>query len=291
MSWWVYKCNSNEQLGYPAYGDWNDFFNDPTGTWGSTEQTPAIAKLRRGDMIIAYQTNRNELVGVVRVRRSCERDTYLYLTPVETIRVKVRPLKKADRKIDRIPALQGGYIATVYPIAQQDALRLLDAARGAVNQGKPDSGSEIEEIVKTMQSGGQGYPVNPVLREAIAERAVEAARRYYEKLGYKVSEHGRPFDLECRKRGAVLYVEVKGTQTAGEEIFLTRNEFKFSQKHPMELFLLHSVHASKKARSPLVSGGKRLIIRPWKPTPAALTPLVYSYSLSKGIRRASLLKR
>jgi predicted HNH restriction endonuclease len=35
-------------------------------------------------MIIAYQTYRNEPVGIAQVRQSCEHDSYLYLTAIET---------------------------------------------------------------------------------------------------------------------------------------------------------------------------------------------------------------
>jgi hypothetical protein len=60
MRWWVYKCNSRQQPHQVAYGDWDDFFGDPDGVgdWGSTEWVPPLAKLRRGDRIIAYQTDR-----------------------------------------------------------------------------------------------------------------------------------------------------------------------------------------------------------------------------------------
>ena len=43
----------------------------------------------------------------------------------------------------------------------------------------------------------------------------------------------------------VLHVEVKGTQTTGEDIFLTAGEVNFARRHPgmMALFVLHSVEA------------------------------------------------
>ncbi len=85
--------------------------------------------MKRGDIIIAYQTNRNELVGIARVRQSCELDSYLHLKPIETIRVKVRPLKESDQRIASIPALQGGPIQTIYAISESDARRLLKAAK------------------------------------------------------------------------------------------------------------------------------------------------------------------
>lgn len=129
MSWWIYKCNSQNHDYQISVGDWNDFFNGGSnGHWGSTQWTPALYELKKGDMVIAYQTDRNELVGVAKVRQSCKVDTYLYLDPIEVIGVKVRPLKRLNSKVAEIPALKPGPIMTVYPISPSDVRHLLKAA-------------------------------------------------------------------------------------------------------------------------------------------------------------------
>ena len=64
-------------------------------------------------MVIAYQTNRNELVGVVKVVEARDPRGFVYFSPVERIGVRVRPLKSKDAKIASIPALQPGWIATL----------------------------------------------------------------------------------------------------------------------------------------------------------------------------------
>jgi predicted HNH restriction endonuclease len=87
-----------------------------------------LAKLRKGDIIIAYQTDRNEIVGIAQVTQSCQRGKRLHLKPVMTIGVKVRPLKESDQKIDAIPALKAVWIQTIYDISDSDAHRLLKAA-------------------------------------------------------------------------------------------------------------------------------------------------------------------
>ncbi|MCC5828220.1 MAG: hypothetical protein JJU36_02120 [Phycisphaeraceae bacterium] len=141
MAWWIYKCNSRKGEHKFLSGDWNDFFERTThgkrrrveDNWGSVEIVPALRKLHRGDMVIAHQTDRNELVGVAKVGQSCHKDGFLHLDPVEEIRVKVRPLKNADPKIASIPALQPGPIKTVYEITATDADRLLRAARKAAD--------------------------------------------------------------------------------------------------------------------------------------------------------------
>jgi len=131
MSWWVYKCNNRQHAKQRVWGDWNEFFFGSyyNNSWGSVKNVPALAELKKDDMIIAYQTERNELAGVVKVRQPCAIDGYLYLKVVEPIGVKVRPLKNADPIIAEIPAFQAGEIKTVYPITGSDANRLLKAAR------------------------------------------------------------------------------------------------------------------------------------------------------------------
>lgn len=131
MTCWIYKCNSRNRSHQVTYGDWDRFFTDPgNGQWGSTEWVPKLAKAHHGDVILAYQTDRNELVGIAEVIALRRRGSYkdLILRPLEELRVKVRPLKKQSIAIARIPALQPGPIQTLYSISEADFNRLLHAA-------------------------------------------------------------------------------------------------------------------------------------------------------------------
>jgi hypothetical protein len=132
MAWWIYKCNSQGHSYQNAYGDWRDFFDvraigGRKARWGLPSVTPDLTNLQKGDMVLAYQTDRNELVGLVRCVKAVAGG--VYFVPVEEIGVKVRPLKKADQAIAAIPALKPGPIQTLYSISKEDARRLLDAAR------------------------------------------------------------------------------------------------------------------------------------------------------------------
>ncbi|MFO7906798.1 MAG: hypothetical protein R6U98_29350 [Pirellulaceae bacterium] len=129
MAWWIYKCRVPPRAEQHAYGDWNDYFRDPTDHWGNVEWTSDLLQLSDGDMVIAYQTNRNELVGVVKVTQARDQRGFVYFSPVERIGAKVRPLKEKDPNIAAIGALQPGWIATLYPISPGDADVLLKAAR------------------------------------------------------------------------------------------------------------------------------------------------------------------
>ena len=75
--------------------------------------------------------------------------------------------------------------------------------------------------------------VQALLQEAATRRAVEVyaednAELYFQELDWKVKRVGsekRGYDLECiNDQGETLHVEVKGTQSMGEEVFLTKNE-------------------------------------------------------------------
>ena len=49
-------------------GDWAEVFESQEPQWwGTTEIVPELSNATRGDTILAYQTDRNELVGVARV--------------------------------------------------------------------------------------------------------------------------------------------------------------------------------------------------------------------------------
>jgi hypothetical protein len=128
---WIYKCNSLNQPHQIAHGDWEKFFSSGQAKeWGSTKWLPKLAVLNEGDTILAYQTDRNELVGLARVLRWQRRGPFqqVILKPVERIGTKVRPLKQADARIANIGALQPGPIKTIYYITAVDARRLVNAA-------------------------------------------------------------------------------------------------------------------------------------------------------------------
>jgi len=142
---WIYKCNSRQHPYQVAYGNWNDFFlGGQEDDWGSTEWVPDLSNAQRGDTILAYQTDRNELVGLAKVTALHPRGKFLdlILRPIKKIGVKVRPLKKLDRKIAAIPALQPGPIQTLYEITATDAKRLLRAADKALETKKSNRSAD-----------------------------------------------------------------------------------------------------------------------------------------------------
>lgn len=131
MSFWVYKCNDTGHALQVCQGDWEEVFSQ-TGEmpWGNTKELSDLAKLGVGDVIIAYQTERNEIVGLAEVVRLRRRGAYrdVVLRPVERLGAKVRPLKDLDKRIAALSCFRQANVATIYPITTADAWHFLKVA-------------------------------------------------------------------------------------------------------------------------------------------------------------------
>ncbi|MCC6683392.1 MAG: DUF3883 domain-containing protein [Phycisphaeraceae bacterium] len=241
MRWWIYKCNNEDRPYQVEHGDWADFFDIGTVTsWGSTEWVPPLEQLTSGDMVIAYQTERNELVGLAKVDRLRRRGQYLdlYLEPLERIGVKIRPLKKADSRIAAIPALQRGPVKTVYDLSAGDAIALLRAAKSTV----------AEELISTHSRHEQRPPVltfpDPEKRKRIEKAAIQAAKQWLQRQNYMFIKDRQQdncgYDLlakHCRS-GKELHVEVKGTGEATKHFYMSRNEFRYMDAPQWRLIMV-----------------------------------------------------
>ena len=60
MKWWVYKCNSR------GGGDWEPFTEGERFEFGTNQYLGDMDDLRQGDKIVAYQSDRNKLVGIAK---------------------------------------------------------------------------------------------------------------------------------------------------------------------------------------------------------------------------------
>lgn len=156
MSFWIYKCNARSPEYANATGDWTYVFERPEAVpWGSTILS-GVDAIVKGDVLLAFQTDRNELVGlvdVVALKPLKNGHRRLVVRRGEHIGAKVLPLKKKDPKIAAIPALQGGPIRTAYAITDADARRLLTAARAHVwtpAPTKPLSKGERDAVVAAL---------------------------------------------------------------------------------------------------------------------------------------------
>jgi hypothetical protein len=222
---WIYKCNSKGHEHQRTYGDWAEVFSTTRAQWwGTTRVVPELSNARIGDTILAYQTDRNELVGVARVVGWGAQGKYkrLVLKPIKTIGVRVRPLKESYPKVARIPALQPGPIRTLYSISRSDAVALLKAAGTYLKLGA----EEPRSIAKRNPGAGFGTPASNTVVEKAAMRF---AARHYRTRGYSVhyvSSENCGYDLLCKGSGEEIHVEVKGARGEGQQFIITANELK-----------------------------------------------------------------
>ncbi|WP_439663204.1 MrcB family domain-containing protein [Lentzea sp. HUAS TT2] len=128
---------------------------------------------------------------------------------------------------------------------------------------------------------GWGLRQNAEERIAIERRAVAVATEYLVGEGYRVKDVGatKSYDLDARRAGERLYVEVKGTTTTwtdASEIMLTKNEVALHQdKYPRNMLLI--VSRIVLDRSGTASGGVLRVIHPWQIEVPNLTPVSYRY--------------
>ena len=224
MSFWIYKCNSKRAEYQNAYGDWEEVFSGPgEQSWGSTEYMRNLVELRDrikpGDIIIAMQTNRNELVGLANVVGFKKRNGFdeLFLEPLTRIGEKVLPLKKRNPAVARIPALQGGPIRSIYEITDKDAKVLLVEAGVSV----PTSGPKA-----TKKGNGAGFG-SPLDNKKVELAAMRNVMVHYKAKGWSVfdcSTENRGYDLECKKGSKAVHCEVKGVSGSCVAFPITKNE-------------------------------------------------------------------
>lgn len=243
--YWVYKNNAQNPPYQVAVGNWDDFFLEGrTAEWGSTEWSKDLRKARLGDTILAYQTDKNELVGIAKVAGWRKRGLYrdLFLRPVRRIGVKVRPLRLSDRKVAAIPALRPGPIRTLYEISSSDSQRLLRAA-GIHIGAKQQARKKTTKLVRT-GAGFGSFEQNQKTEKAGILRVTKHLRSRGWRVN-DVSPQKLGYDLLCQKGKAVLHVEVKGIGGATIRFIITAAERTEWQTDPR--FVLAAVTNACKA--------------------------------------------
>lgn len=131
---------------------------------------------------------------------------------------------------------------------------------------------------------GQGWRVSAEERRALERYAVEYAVEDLVGEGWSVEDVGstESYDLLCVRGGITLHVEVKGTTTAGEQVFLTANEVAHARETRVALFLVTKIKLRTSNRRIHCSGGEGWIYDPWKiDRDGELRPVGYSYALKE----------
>ncbi len=168
-------------------------------------------------------------------------------------------------------------------------LSLLRIVYDAVTSGaEPSQLAPDEDTILNILSGhrrstAQGFGLSPAERKAVETYAMGRARMHFEREGWKVSDVSakRPYDLDCKKGGDQLYVEVKGTTSTGSTIILTNREKSFHiNSYPSNvLYIVHSINLDRRSHPPKLSGGVDRIIAPWDARECDSVPIAFKISV------------
>jgi hypothetical protein len=126
---------------------------------------------------------------------------------------------------------------------------------------------------------GQGRRLDAILRKQIEDLAQDRLTALYDEDGWDVEDlrYGNPFDAKATKDGEVIYLEAKGTTTAGERVIVTRNEVAFAREHPGEcvMGIVAGIQLDGDGNVDRASGELRLYV--WEPDEDDLVPLDYDF--------------
>ena len=152
-----------------------------------------------------------------------------------------------------------------------------------IQEGTVNSALDVAEQ-NYAKSRGQSFSASPKRKRAVELQAMSKAKSFLEMEGYQCQDTSanRPYDIEVRKDGQVLYVEVKGTTAGGEYVFVTKNEVEHARSHSDSsmLFVLHDIEIDySDPESPKAGGGVEKVIHPWIPEQSHLTSLSYRYEV------------
>lgn len=150
MNYRVFKSNPKSSSYAPTRGDWNTFFSiGGRWRWGHSDRK-GIELLRTGDKVLAVATGSSqELSGLARVvgRESTDDGGYeMILEPIESLGVKLLPLKKKYARVRNLKCLEGGVVATVYEIDNAAAEYLLKVARRSLASTMKLSKAQSSEL-------------------------------------------------------------------------------------------------------------------------------------------------
>lgn len=131
------------------------------------------------------------------------------------------------------------------------------------------------------RANGQGFASSAEFRKAVEEHAMAMAIHHFRALGYLVEDTSqtRPYDLVATRGDESLYVEVKGTTSAGTDVFLTKNEVAHARSHREQsvLFIVHGISVAAESSGLAARGGVVRLIEPWDVDHGELAALAYTY--------------
>jgi len=109
------------------------------------------------------------------------------------------------------------------------------------------------------------------------------AINHFVDLDYDVVDKSatKPYDLMASKGEECLFIEVKGTTSSGEQVFLTANEVEWAREHKEQavLYVVSGISVEEGAEGMAASGGASLLLMPWDVDEGELKALTYRYGV------------
>lgn len=196
--------------------------------------------------------------------------------PFETTHIRpVRPMQGYGFKLPRdfVFAFPELTIANQVPIAAEPQSQLVEPARLEVSAKEP----------ALRKARGQGFSASVEVRTAIELHAMRVASEFLAAKGYELHDvsRTRPYDFVAVKGAEELHVEVKGTTSEADSIFLTKNEVNHARQNPGKAVLLvvHGIEIEGTEGNIVVGGGATLSWWPWVVDHGSLEPLQFKYKL------------
>lgn len=145
----------------------------------------------------------------------------------------------------------------------------------------PDVAAVTAAELHEISEKGQGYLRSAAFRKAIEERAMTVVNKHFHQKGWQMKDHSasHPYDFLGVGGGQKYFIEVKGTQNEGGQIFLTPNEVEWARKHYPHtvLAIVTGIEISEQQGVIKATKGTLHLIKPWRPDDTALVPLVYRF--------------
>jgi hypothetical protein len=281
-------------LGRIGQGFVNDQIDDVLVIWFATNP------IDRGQIVIGWYNHATVFRAIQSPNTLPLRENYNYNITARTEDCVLLPISKrkfpVGHNIEGVKEGNPGQANAFYVLDDQgqakDTSKPINAwiekvVKYVSDYNGPKISSKEDEIQEDMQTtefsaGGQGFQSDIEIRLKIEAHAMGTCMKHYLSLGYEVEDvsANRSYDFVIKKDGQTRAVEVKGTQTSGDTIILTKNEVDLSraQGSNMVLFIVHSIIMNKKTVKK--GSGVVSIIDPWQVSNDRLMPISFTYRLS-----------
>jgi hypothetical protein len=153
-----------------------------------------------------------------------------------------------------------------------------------------DQDTGTASIARRAAARTQGRQQDAAVNRAVELYAEDLAIKHFKGLGWTVKRVGPlrlGFDLDCHHPAeGSLHVEVKGTQTLGEEVVLTPNEVRHNQntdgcRAQHALYVVSEIQLSRTDGIRRCAEGRERCVWPWTIQARSLIPTQYAYRVSE----------